>query len=173
MSFLEIAKKRYAVRSYNNGKKVEEEKLNQILEAAHVAPTAATRQPVRLVVVRSEEGLAKISKACKIYNAPLAILVLADYGKAWVRPFDGKQSGDIDASILTDHMMMEATELGLSSVWICQFKPDVIKEEFALPEGVEPVNILALGYTDEEPHSPDRHSETRFPLEELVSYENL
>lgn len=50
--------------------------------------------------------------AANIYNAPLAIIVCADHNKAWVRPFDRKQTGDIDASILTDHMMLQATELG-------------------------------------------------------------
>lgn len=61
-------------------------------------------------------------------GAPLAIIVCADHNKAWVRPFDKKQTGDIDASILTDHMMLQATELGLGTVWVCYFKPDVIKK---------------------------------------------
>ena len=59
MDFLNIAKQRYSVRSYKK-KTVEEEKLHKILEAAHAAPTAANLQPVRLIVVQSEEGLAKI-----------------------------------------------------------------------------------------------------------------
>ncbi len=70
-------------------------------------------QPVHLIAVESKEGLEKISKGANIYNAPLAIIVCADHNKAWVRPFDQKQTGDIDAAILTDHMMLEATELGL------------------------------------------------------------
>ena len=117
MDFIELAKKRYSVRSYSE-KKVEREKLNQILQAAHVAPTAANLQPIRLIAVQSEEGLAKIGKGANIYGAPLAIIVCADHSKAWVRPFDEKQTCDIDASILTDHMMLEATELGLGSVWV-------------------------------------------------------
>ena len=129
MDFIEIAKKRYSVRSYQ-GKKVEEEKLHKILKAAHVAPTAANLQPVRLIAVQSSEGLGKIGKGANLYGAPLAIIVCADHSKAWVRPFDKKQTGDIDASILTDHMMLQATELGLGSVWICYFKPDVIRKEF-------------------------------------------
>lgn len=111
MDFINIAKSRSSVRDYNN-KKVEPEKLEKILEAAHVAPTAANLQPVHLIVVQSEEGLAKIGKAANIYGTSLAIIVCADHDKAWVRPFDGKQTGDIDASILTDHMMLQATELG-------------------------------------------------------------
>lgn len=172
MNFLELAKKRYSVRNYS-AKKVEPEKLEQILLAAHVAPTAANLQPVRLLVVQSEEGLEKIGKGANIYGAPLAILVCADHSKAWVRPFDQKQSCDIDAAILTDHMMLEATELGLGSVWVCYFQPDVIRAEFSLPDTLEPINILTIGYANEEAPSAERHAQTRIPLDELVSYETL
>lgn len=172
MDFLNIAKSRYSVRSYTN-KKVEKEKLDKILEAAHIAPTAANLQPVRLLVVQEESGLTKIGKAANIYNAPLAVIVCSDHAKAWKRPFDGKQTIDIDASIITDHMMLEATELGLGTVWVCYFKPDIIKSEFDLPEGLEPINILVIGYTDEQPANPERHSTQRISLSELVSYEKL
>lgn len=172
MNFIEIAKKRYSVRSYKD-KKVEAEKLDQILEAAHVAPTAANLQPIRLIVVQSREGLEKIGKGANIYGAPLAFIVCADHNKAWVRPFDEKQTTDIDASILTDHMMLQAAELGLGSVWICYFKPNVIRREFGLPDGLEPVNILAVGYSDEDGTDPERHSQTRIPMEKLVSYEKI
>lgn len=172
MDFLNIAKSRYSVRSYIN-KKVEKEKLDKILEAAHIAPTAANLQPVRLLVVQEESGLTKIGKAANIYNAPLAVIVCSDHAKAWKRPFDGKLTIDIDASIVTDHMMLEATELGLGTVWVCYFKPDIIKSEFDLPEGLEPINILVIGYTDEQPANPERHSTQRISLSELVSYEKL
>lgn len=172
MSFLEIAKSRYSVRNYKN-QKVEQEKLEKILYAAHVAPTAANLQPVRLIVVQEDEGLKKIGKAANIYGAPLAIIVCSEHTRAWTRPFDRKQTVDIDAAILTDHMMMEATELGLGSVWVCYFKPDVIKQEFQLPDTLEPINILAVGYSNESPADPDRHAMQRISLDELIHYEKL
>ena len=88
-------------------------------------------------MVQDKERLKSIAKAGNIYNAPLAIIVCADHSKAWTRPFDNKQTTDIDASILTDHMMLQATELGLGTVWVCFFKPDVIKKEFQLPDNLE------------------------------------
>lgn len=172
MDFLSLAKRRYSVRSYLP-RSVEPEKLARILEAARVAPTAANRQPVRLLVLQSRESLEKLEKAADIYHAPLAILVCANRNRAWVRPFDRKQSGDIDAAILTDHMMLQATELGLGSVWVCYFKPDIIRREFALPEELEPVNILALGYAGGAAPVPDRHDRERLPMEQLVSWEHL
>ena len=117
MDFLTLAKKRYSVRAYTK-QKVEKEKLDAILEAAHVAPTGGNCQPQHLIVVQSDEGLRKIGKATNIYGAPLAIIVCSDTNKVWTRPFDGKKLTDIDASIITDHMMMEATYLGLGSVWV-------------------------------------------------------
>lgn len=172
MNFLEIAKSRCSVRSYSD-KKVEQEKLDKILYAAHVAPTAANLQPVRLIVVQSDEGLNRIGKAANIYGAPLAIIVCSERNTAWTRPFDKKQTVDIDASILTDHMMLEATELGLGSVWICYFKPDIISREFDLPDNLEPINILAVGYSNEQSADPERHATQRIPLSDLVYYEKM
>lgn len=168
MNILEIAKKRFSTRSYLD-KEISQETLDIILDAAHVAPTAANLQPVRLIVVKSNEAKAKLSKAANIYNAPIAIIVCADTSKSWERPFDGMKTTDIDASIITDHMMLTATEQGLGSVWICYFKPDVVKSEFNLPENLEPINILALGYTNEKAN-PARHSSQRIPKEELISF---
>ena len=138
-----------------------------------MAPTAANLQPVHLIAVQSEEGLAKIGKAASIYGAPLAIIVCADHDKAWVRPFDQKQTGDIDASILTDHMMLQATELGLGTVWVCYFDPDVLRQEFDLPANLEPVNILVVGYSNEKPADTNRFDKKRIPMSQLVSYETL
>lgn len=172
MDFINIAKQRCSVRSYMD-KKVETDKLEKILEAAHVAPTAANLQPVHLIAVQSEEGLAKIGKGANIYGAPLAIIVCADHNKAWVRPFDKKQSSDIDASILTDHMMLQATELGLGSVWVCYFQPDIIRKEFNFPANLEPVNILVIGYSNDGAADTSRFDSDRIPMNQLVSYENL
>ena len=143
MSFLEMVKSRCSVRGYT-GRKVEPEKLEKILSAAHAAPTAANLQPVRLIVVQEQEGLDKLGTAANIYGAPLAIIVCSQPARAWTRPLDGKNTSDIDASILTDHMM---------------------------PQGLEPVNILAVGYASGAPTSPDRHAVQRIPIASLVSFE--
>lgn len=169
MTILEIAKKRCSVRGYKNTP-IEKEKLDRILEAAHVAPTAANLQPIKLFVVQSEENLVKIGKSANLYGAPAAIVVCADKQKAWKRPFDGMITTDIDASILTDHMMLEATAQGLGSVWICYFQPDILKKELALPDNLEPINILALGYSAEPDADENRHSTQRIPIEKLVTY---
>ncbi len=148
MELLTLITERHAVRSYQP-KKVELEKRNIILEAGRMAPTAANLQPVQVLVVEEPASLAKLGKAANLYGAPLALIVCTDRNTVWKRPFDGKQTTDIDASIVTDHMMLQATALGLGSVWICYFQPDVLREEFQIPDNLEAVNILAIGYGNE------------------------
>ena len=171
MEFLQLAKKRYSVRSYQT-KMVEEEKLLKILEAGRVAPTGANRQPHRLIVVREAAGLERLKKAANVYGAPLAIIVCADHNISWKRHYDRKDIADIDAAIVTDHMMLQATELALGTLWVCHFNPEVLKNEFNIPENLEPLNILAMGYADGAAESPDRHDKLRLPLEDFVHYES-
>ncbi|WP_418991422.1 nitroreductase family protein [Alistipes sp.] len=172
MDFLALAKRRYACRKYRDTK-VEKEKLALILEAGRVAPTGANRQPQRLVVVESQEGMERLARCTRDFGAPLAIVVCADTSEAWTRKYDGKQIGDIDATIVTDHMMLAAASLGLDTLWVCMFKPEAVREEFGLPAHVEPVNILLVGYGDGEPASPDRHDLMRKPLAETVFTEHF
>jgi nitroreductase len=171
MSFLELAKSRYSVRQYKQTK-VEEEKLLKILEAGRVAPSGHNKQPIKLIVVQEKSGFDKLKKGANIYGAPLAIVICGDRNAAWIRSYDSKNIIDIDASIVTDHMMLQATELGLGTVCICNFDPKVIKQEFNLPDNIDPINILAVGYAKGDAASPVRHDTVRKSLKDIVSYEN-
>ncbi len=172
MSFIELAKKRYSVRTYKN-KPIEEEKLQEILEAAKIAPTAANKQPQRILVLKNKEGLEKLSNGAKTFGAPLAFVICGDSSQVWIRPQDGKKTIDIDTSIVTDHMMHRATELGLGTLWMTWFDPEVLKNEFNIPEGIEPVNILLAGYSDGDVKSPERHSVERKDITETVIYDSF
>ena len=171
MDFTQLAKKRYAVRAYTK-KQVEEEKITKILEAGRLAPSACNNQPQKILTITSKEGLAKLAKTTNFYGAPMAFVVCADHTQTWKRS-DGKDSADIDASIVTSHMMLQATDLGLGSLWICAFKPDALRTEFAIPDELEPINILAVGYADGEVKTPDRHDTQRKPLAEMVVRESF
>lgn len=169
MAFLDLAKARCSVRKYTD-QPVPEEALAAILQAGRVAPTGCNNQPQRIIVVRSPEGRARLAKAGRTFGAPVVLIICADKSATWTRNFDGKVISDIDASIVTDHMMLQAAELGLGSCWICWFDPQVVRTEFALPDQWEPVNLLALGYPDEPLKSPARHEKLRKPLEDTVSW---
>ena len=171
MELNQILEQRYSVRKYAD-RKVETEKLEQILAAAKYAPSAVNNQPVRLIVVTEQTGLDVLGKATRFYDAPLAIIVCADKDVAWTRASDGKNHADIDASIMTDYMMLKATELGLGSLWICWFDTDVVRKEFNIPDNWEPINILALGYTADDCTPSKRHGERR-EQREYVFYEKF
>jgi len=167
MSFLELAKKRCSVRSFEPAK-VEEEKVRQILEAGRIAPTAANVQPQSFLVINNEEGFDRLKSIGFNTSATLVIIICGNHKNVWTREIDGKSMLDVDATIATDHMMMEAQDLGLGSCWLTYFNPAIIKEEFNLPDNLVPVNILALGYADGAPASPERHSSVRKPLDSMV-----
>ncbi len=167
MDFLQLAKERHSVRKYRP-QPVGDDILQRILEAGRIAPTAANFQPQRFLLVSSEEGLAKLNKAGNMHGAPLAVVICALADKAWKRPQDGHSMADIDAAIVTTHMMLEAWSEGVASCWIAWFDPAVVKCEFSLSDNVIPVSILALGYADGQPQSPDRHAQQRIPLADMV-----
>lgn len=173
MDFLTLVKARYSCRRYVKGAQVPRAKLDIILEAGRVAPTASNRQPQRLLVIQSEEGLAKLTRCTRDFGAPCAVIVCADRAEAWTRKYDNMVSTDIDASIVTDHMMLAAASVGLDTLWVCMFKPEAVREEFALPDNLVPVNILLIGYGEGIPLSPDRHDELRKPLENTVFFEKF
>lgn len=168
-TLLKLAKSRHSVRQYEN-KLVEKEKLNVILEIGRIAPTAANQQPCKFIVLEDEISMHKLKLACNPHGAPLAIIVCASKKISWVRPFDNHSMVDIDATIATDHMMLCAQDLGLSSCWITYFNPDVLIKEFDISDDLIPVNILVIGYSAEKIKSPDRFKNDRKPLELLVQY---
>lgn len=169
MDFLQLAKTRYSVRKYKDIP-VEKEKLDKILEAGRVAPTGVNAQPQRIIAVTSKGGMEKLSKGAKTFDAPVALIVCADKQEAWTRSYDGKNIAEMDASIVSAHMMLEATDLGLGTLWMCWFKPDVVRDEFGIDENLEINNILLIGYSDDEVKYSDRHDKERKPIDKTVTY---
>ena len=114
MNFLELAEERYSVRSYSN-KPIEEEKIKRILKAAQLAPTAVNYQPQKIYILKSQEALTKIrSLTNATYNAPIVFLICSDETKTWKSSLEkGYTTGEMDASIVCTHMMLEAWELGI------------------------------------------------------------
>ena len=170
MNFLKLAESRFSVRSYSD-QLVEQLKLDAILRAGQVAPTACNLQPQRILVLKDISALNKLKNCTPChFNAPLAIITCCSREACWKRnKYDGKSSGEIDASIVTTHMMLEAADLGLGSTWVMYFDPDALRAEFNIPEDYEPVSILVMGYPDENAEPAPGHSEIK-PLSETVSY---
>jgi nitroreductase len=169
--FLEIARKRYSCRNYDS-RPVEQEKLELILEAGRVAPSAVNFQPWLFYVIRETDELLKFHAAYHrewFRTAPCVIVICGDHVQSWKRKADEKDHSDIDVAITTDHMTLQATELGLATCWVCNFDTDKTRELLGLPDYLEPAVILPVGYPLDEVN-PDRHGEKRKPLSEIVSY---
>jgi nitroreductase len=169
MNFRELAAERDSVRKFDS-RPVEPEKIDLVLEAARLAPTAANKQPQRILVITGEEALVKIDKctACR-FAAPLVFLVGYDTDKCWVREkYDGAKSGEIDASIVATHMMLQAADIGLGTTWVMYFDPVKTREEFKLPANIIPVAFLPAGYPAAGAAPSDRHA-LREPREKLTA----
>lgn len=169
MAYIDMARERFSVRKFAE-KPVEQEKIDLILEAARVAPTAANRQPQRIYVLRSEEAIEKARQVTGyIFNAPLVFLICYNVDEAWHNSReDGYHAGEMDASIICDQMMMEATDLGLGTLWVRGYATDELAAAFDLPENIIPACMLDVGYAADDCEPSPMHSSRR-PLEETVT----
>jgi nitroreductase len=166
--FSDLIRERYSVREYSR-KPVEEEKLRAVLEAGRLAPTAKNAQPQRIYAVKSGDMLEKLRSVCGMtFDAPAVIVICADLSASFVSPFSGRNLGETDAAIVTDHMMLQAADLGLGTCWVGWFDPAEIKKALGIPENLEVMNLLPIGYPSENSKPSPRHGD-RKPLEETVT----
>jgi|WetSurMetagenome_2_1015567.scaffolds.fasta_scaffold01296_9 nitroreductase len=166
-SFIELAKKRYSVRSYLD-KPVEESLLLKILEAGSVAPSACNNQPWVFIVVRKEENKKALLSAYGrpwLAQAPVILALCCDASQSWRRG-DGKNFGDVDVAIAMDHITLAAAEAGLGTCWIGNFQVDEARRVLGLSRNVEPVVLTPLGYPASQPPVKKRKK-----LQEIVHWE--
>ena len=159
MTFLELAKARYSVRAFRE-QPIEEEKLNLILEAGRVAPTACNNQPQKIYVAKSGEARAKLASVCRCtFDAPVILVVCYDRTRNWKNGLmPGYASGETDAAIVCTHMMLQAAELGIGSCWVGWFNSDQICEVLGLPENVTVSALLPIGYPAEDAKPAPLHT---------------
>jgi nitroreductase len=164
MSFEEVIRTRRSVRAYRPDP-VEQEKLDRILEAFRLAPSAANRQPYRLYVARNADTRARLGQAYSpewFAAAPVILCICTIPEEAWHRG-DRKSYADVDAAIAFEHIVLAAAAEGLGTCWIGAFNPQAVREALRLPGDEEPVAMTPLGYPDDEPGPVNRK-----PIEELV-----
>jgi len=168
MDVMEAIKRRYSVRSYQD-RAVEEEKLNSILEAARLAPSASNRQEWRFIVVRDKNIRQRLMKAARnqafVGQAPVVIACCASTDNH--KMTCGQLCYPIDVAIAIEHMVLKATEEGLGTCWIGAFYEEQVKEILGIPKDIRVVELLALGYPDK----PCPSHKDRLSLEEIVMYE--
>ena len=170
MSFISIAKKRYSCRSYSS-QPVPNETIEQVLEAARIAPSAVNAQPFRLIVITDVSLREEVSNCYSrpwLKTAPVIIVACGDHSVSWRRA-DGKDHCDIDVAIAVDHITLSAADLGLGTCWICKFDAMKCSEILKLPAHVSPIALIPLGYPADCNENTERHTK-RKPLNDLVRW---
>jgi len=164
MEFQELIRRRYSVREYRPDP-VSEDALGRILEAGRLAPTAANRQPFRIVVLDAagrRQALGRVYARPWFLQAPVVLCVCGVPEEAWVRK-DGRSHMDVDAAIVMDHLILAATDEGLGTCWIANFDMDAAREAFELRPGEVPLLLTPLGHAADRPAPRERR-----PLDSLV-----
>jgi nitroreductase len=168
MEYTDLIAQRYSVRAYKPDP-VEPEKLEKILEAARLAPTAANRQPFQLVVIHTEN---RANELQTIYHrdwfvqAPILICAVGVPRQSWVRSDDQRRYLDVDVAIVMDHLILEAANQGLGTCWIAAFNAKAARNILSLPDEVEPLIFTPLGYPADQLGGKERK-----PLVDLIRYE--
>ena len=167
MEFDKLIASRFSVRSYTN-QKVDRSLILEILESARLAPSAVNFQPWHFVVITDPENLADFQEVYTrawFKEAPACIVVCADHSQSWKRKSDGKDFADIDLAIVTDHLVLKATELGLGTCWVCNFNVQLTQQKLQLPNHIEPMVIVPIGYT-----TAEAPLKSRKPISEIVHW---
>ena len=170
MDFLHLAKDlRYCVREFKSDK-LKKEDLDYILEAGRVSPTACNYQPQRILVIDTEEGCAKMRDCTHWpFNAPCYLLICYDKSTCWKNKTNGTIGGDVDASIVTTHMILAAASIGVGCTWVGAVNHQKAKEYFNIPDFLVPVALLPMGYPADTAEPNPWHFK-RFPIEHTVFY---
>jgi nitroreductase len=177
---MEQIKMRRSIRKYLN-KPVEDEKIMQLIESARLAPSGSNTEPWRFIIVKSEWMRKKLAEAANnqkwMLSAPDFIVCVADSSARMNAdaklkldensPQEAVKQIIRDTSIAIEHMILEATSLGLGSCWVSWFTQNQIRPILSIPPDKYVVGIVTVGYADEKPTARPRKK-----IEEIVRYEH-
>ena len=172
MDFESLIDARYSVRNFKP-EHLPQVVVDKILAAGHKAPTGCNYQPQRILVLNTDESMEKLKGCTKChFNAPTALLICHNKDESWKRVYDGALSSPVDATIVTTYMMLAAQNEGVGSCWVMHFNPTAMREQFHIPDHIEPVALLVLGYPSDNAKPIDMHFAFR-PMDETVCYDEF
>ncbi len=170
MDFEQLITERYSVRSFKQ-EHLPKDVIDKILSAAHKAPTGCNNQPQRILVLNTDESIEKLKTCTRShFHAPTAMLICHNKEESWVRRYDGALASPVDATIVTTFMMLAAQNEGIGSCWVMSFDPAAMRKAFQIPEHIEPIALLVMGYPSDDAKPLDMHFQFR-PIDETVLYE--
>ena len=170
MEFNDVLNRRYSCRAFAT-RGVEKEKVDRILEAGRIAPTAVNKQPIHIWAVSKPETLEAIKGVTRSnYGAPLLLVVGCLPADAWVRRYDSKNGAEVDAAIVATYLMLAAENEGLATLWVGSFDPVLLREILPGADGYNLVAMINVGYPAPESRPSPMHG-IRKSLKELVTRE--
>ena len=166
MAVIEAIRKRYSCRAYQD-RPVEQEKLEGILEAARLAPSAKNLQDWRFVVVTDNEKKRRLAEAAsgQMFIADAGVIIVACSNSDYVMRC-GQPVGPIDVAIALEHICLQAAEMGLATCWIGSFYPEKVRAVLGIPDNIAVIELMALGYPGDERKGPSRK-----PVDKIVCYD--
>ena len=168
MEFNTVLQRRYSCRAFA-ARAVEQEKVDLILEAGRIAPTAVNKQPVHVWAVSNPDILEAIKSVTRSnYGAPLLLVVACRPSDAWVRRYDGKNGAEVDASIVATYLMLAAENEGLATLWVGSFDPKLLGGILPGSDGYELVAMINVGY-HADGSTPSAMHGSRIPMGEFVT----
>lgn len=170
--FLTLAAERYSVRSFQPDH-LSTEIIEKLLQAAHLAPTGCNYQPQRILILNTDDSIERLKPCTKChFNAPTAMLICYNRQECWTRKYDGATCGAVDATIVATHVLLEAAELGIGATCVMHFDPVAMRNAFSIPDYIEPVVLLVMGYPAPNAAPLPLHSQFR-PMDEVVVYDTF
>jgi len=169
MDFAQLIQKRYSCRHYSPDP-IEDEIFAKILEAARLAPTAANRQPFKIIIIKTKNNQEKLMEVYHrdwFVQPPIVLCICTQPDEGWTRKkYDNQSYATVDAAIVVDHITLQAADLGLGTCWIGDFDPQAARGFLNLPDDVEPITFTPIGYPLDKPKP-----KTRKALEDLIRHD--
>ena len=165
MDIFQVIRDRRSIRKYKD-LPVEQEKLQQLLEAARLAPSWKNMQCWRFLVLRDSSRIQSLLTAFPDDNpgkkalamAPVVVVVCAEPIDSGIE--NGIEYYIADTAIAFQHFCLAAHALGLGTCWMGWYDEDRIKADLAIPESIRVVGVTPLGYPDQEPRQRPRRDLT-------------
>ena len=166
MTVLDAIRRRYSCRAYQD-KSIEQDKLDCILEAARLAPSAKNTQDWRFVVVMDRDTKSRVAGTTnrpEVFEKAGAIIAACSNSDYVMRC--GQAIAPIDVAIALEHISLQAADLGLGTCWIGSFDADKVRQILVIPDDIIIVELMALGYPTGSKPEPKRE-----PIEKIVCYD--
>jgi nitroreductase len=159
MNLLDIIKNRRSIRSFTK-KGLTKAQINMLIDAGRFAPSAGNLESRFFYIVENTKKKIEIAYAALtqmfIAEAPVVIVICADFNAAKPYGARGQLYAIEDASASVENILLTAHSLGLGSCWIGAFDENKLMTILNIPEHHKPIAILPIGYPAEQPDMPPR-----------------